>query len=247
MLKKLTATAFAACLAGTTAGAATFDFGADANAFWFANASDSRYEGTFDQVYGISTVDGNSTATAAGTLGGNSKDGITVTASATKATGAAADPFMDSRGPFAGLGVCSSGLIGSGADAGKSQCSSRIGSNPGDDNLVSPEELKLSFNLGVELTGLQIRDADHNLISNTTDAILINGVAYDTGANGQVILTGLGAGGSFLFTSNGTSPGKEIYLSVLSVTAQVPVPASLPLLVGGLGLMGWAARRRKPS
>ncbi len=242
MYNRLTAMAFAACIAGTGAMAATFNFQADADAFWDANVpNQSRYEGTFDQVYGISTIDGNARATAAGTLGGNTDGGITVTALAT-AAGVLADPFMDANN--AGLGVCSSGVQGSGI----SECSSGSGSNTGDDNLVSPEELTLMFNTSVALTGLQIRDADHNLINNTVGALFINGMLFDTGANGQVDLTGLGDGSSFVFTSNGTAPGDELYLSVLTADlSQVPLPASLPLLAAGFGLMGWTARRRQKS
>lgn len=236
MYKRLSILAVATCLAAAGANAATFDFEADADAFWGANIGGSaKYEGTFDQVYGISTIDANARANAAGTNGGNTDDGITVMASATNALGAA-DPFMDSGS--AGLGVCSSGLQSSGI----SECSSGSGNNTGDDNLFSPELLELSFSESVFLESLQIRDADHNLINNQVDAILINGSSYGTGANGLVDLSLLGGGDTFTFTSSNS--GKEIYLSVMQVAA-VPIPASLPLMVGGLGLLGWTARRRR--
>lgn len=244
MINKLTATAFAVSMACTGASAATFDFGADAQTFFSANTGTTSYEGTFDQVYGLNgAADIDGRRAAAGTGGGNTNGGITVTASSTSA-GASSDPFMDSisSGRLAGLGVCSSGFQAS----GKSKCSTNVGPNQGDDNLVSPEELILNFSTAVSIAGLQIRDAGHNLISNTIGALWINGSLFSTGANGQVILTGLGSGNIFDFTSNGTAQGDELYLSVLDVTA-VPVPASLPLLAGGLGLMGWMARRRKKS
>lgn len=223
--------------------AATFHFDLDATDFWNANVPNaSRYEGTFNQVYGIDTVDGNARATAAGTVGKNTVDGITVTASATK-PGAVAHPFMDSRGPLAGLGVCSSGLISSGPNTGKSQCSSAIGTSPGDDNLLFSELLELQFGgMTVAIDGLQIRDANHNLINNTLDAILINNTSYATGANGQVILAGLTAASVFEFTSSTSQ--KEIYLSVLEVS-KVPLPAAGFLLIGAIGGLGAMSRRKK--
>ena len=237
MIKTLTAAAFTITMACTGASAATFDFAADADAFWGASVANSNpYEGTFDQVYGISSIDLEARADEAGTNGGNSVDGITVTASA-----GLADPFMDSN--LAGLGVCSSGFQ---VLSGVSECSSGGGSNPGDDNLVTPEILTLSFTQTVSLDGLQIRDANHDLISNTIGAISINGDLYNTGDFGQVLLSALGVGAAFSFTSNGILPGDELYLSVLNVSA-VPVPAALPLFLSGLGLMGWVARRRKKA
>ena len=234
MSSNISALTFAACIACTGATAATFDFEADATAFWNVGPSGDRYEGTFDQVYDPASA----RSIAAGTDGGNSVDGITVTASAMNANGVA-DPFMDSG--QAGLGVCSFGF-----DSGISECSSNGGSNTGDDNLVDPEVLTLDFSLRVLLDGLKIRDAGHNLITSQADAIEINGDFYDTDASGQVILTGLGAATSFIFTSNGTGPGDEIYLSVLDASlSKVPLPAAGFLLLGALGGLGAMARRRK--
>ena len=136
MISNISALTFAACIACTDATAATFDFEADATAFWNVGPSGDRYEGTFDQVYDPASA----RSIAAGTNGGNSVDGITVTASAMNANGVA-DPFMDSG--QAGLGVCSNGFQTSGI----SQCSSNGGSNTGDDNLVDPEVLTLDFSL----------------------------------------------------------------------------------------------------
>lgn len=245
IVKIATATVFV--LAAGQASAATFNFDTDATDFWNANVpGSSSYEGTFDQVYGISTVDGNARATAAGTLGGNTDAGVTVTASATVLQNnqrVPADPFMDSRGPLAGLGVCSSGLITSGGNAGKSQCSSGVGNNTGDDNLLFSELLELAFNgKKVVLDGLQIRDADHNLINGTDNAILINGQSFGTGENGQVVLAGLPASKIFTFTSG--SSNEQIYLSVLEVS-QVPLPAAGFLLLGALGGLGAMSKRRR--
>jgi hypothetical protein len=242
MFKKFTACAILIGAMATSANAATFDFAADAQSFFAANTGITKYEGTFDQVYGLSAVDIDGRAAAAGTIGGNTKGGITVSASASNPNSQFADPFMDSisGGKVAGLGVCSSGFRAS----GKSKCSTNVGPNQSDDNLKSPEQLTLMFNSIVSILGLQIRDAGHNLISNTVGALWINGSLFNTGANGEVILRGLGNDSTFDFTSNGTAPGKEIYLSVLNVQA-VPVPASLPLLAGGMGLLAWGARRRK--
>ncbi|WP_300036022.1 PEP-CTERM sorting domain-containing protein [uncultured Roseobacter sp.] len=232
MFTRVLATAAVVALSSMAAHAATFDFDADATAFFNSsvdNVGGKKFEGTFDQVYGDSAR-----AVDAGTSGKDTSMGITVAASSLTGT----HPFMDARN--AGLGVCSSGTFG----AGISQCSSNVGTTPGDDNLVSPEELTLSFSTSVKLTALQIRDAGHNLISNVVGALLIDGVAFDTGDNGMVILDALGSSRDFDFTSIGSAKGQEIYLSVASVEA-VPVPASLPLLAGGMGLMGWYARRRK--
>ena len=234
MFTRVLATAVAVAVSSVAVSAATFDFEADATAFFNSNVDNvngKNWEGTFDQVYGDSAR-----AVDAGTSGKDTSMGITVKASSLDGT----HPFMDSR--LAGLGVCSSGTFG----AGISECSSNVGDKPGDDNLVSPEEVTLDFGTMVKLTGLQIRDAKHNLINNVVGALLIDGLSFDTGDDGMVILDSLASARSFDFTSVGSADGQQIYLSVASVEA-VPVPATLPLLAGGLGLAGWYSRRRKKS
>ena len=233
MIRNISALAFAACIACTGATAATFDFEADADAFYGANTGSSKYEGTFDQVYSLTNV----RAIAAGTNGGNKVDGITVTATATNGNDAA-DPFMDSDD--AGLGVCSSGLQ---QGSVISDCSSNGGGHTGDDNLLFAELLELYFGgKRVAIDGLQIRDSGHNLINNQVDAITINNKVFGTDSNGQVNLAGLMAADTYTFTS--AASGKEIYLSVLEVS-QVPLPAAGFLLLGALGGLGAVARRRK--
>lgn len=217
-------------LAGSAATAATFDFAQDAENFFNANG----FEGTFDQVYGGVATD----------------DGISVTASATEGS-EPADPFMDSRGnndsdDVAGLGVCSSGDSGSsdGTYGAISDCSTNYGSNTGDDNLLFPEILTLTFSglteASFKITSLFIRDANHDPITDAV-AILINGDAYSA-VNGVVNLAGLGLATVFSFTSTKALP--EIYLSTLSVE-QVPVPAAGFLLLGGLGGLAAMKRRKK--
>jgi hypothetical protein len=175
----------------------------------------------------------------AGTLGGDIMDGITVTAIASGAGLELAHPFMDSRGPYAGLGVSSRGL----QTSGRSECSGNGGSNTGDDNLLFTELLGPYFDgKNVAIDGLQIRDANHDFISNEDDAITISGEVFETGSNGQVNLAGLMAADTYTFTS--AASGKEIYLSVLEVS-QVPLPAAGFLLLGALGGLGAMARRRK--
>lgn len=132
-------------------------------------------------------------------------DGITVTASASGAGFELAHPFMDSRGPYAGLGVCSRGF----QTSGRSEYSGNGGSNAGDDNLLFTELLGPYFDgKNVAIDGLQIRDANHDFISNEDDAITINGEMFGTGSNGQVNLAGLLVADTYTFTSVGC--GEEI-------------------------------------
>jgi hypothetical protein len=48
--------------------------------------------------------------------------------------------------------------------------------------------------------------------------------------------------------ADGTSPSADINVTAGALTvAPVPVPASLPLLLAGLGALGWAARRKRKA
>lgn len=224
-----------AAMASSSAFAATFNFAADADAFWGANiAGADKYEGTFDQVYGLTTIDIDGRAAAAGTTGKNANDGITVTASATNSSGLA-NPFMDSGN--AGLGVCSNGFDSS----GKSTCSTGVGPNQSDDNLQNPETLTLDFGVMVAITNLVIRDLNHNLIINTANAIFINGTGYSTDSSGLLNLAGLV--GAKIFDFEGQIDGTpELYLSTMSVSA-VPIPAAAWLF--GSALLGFISLSRR--
>ena len=257
-LKTTAASAAVLTMVGTAASAATYSFGADAISF----QTSQGFEGTFDQVY--NQDDGDNP-----TFGLNTQDGITVQATATihppNDDQLTADPFMDSlsgRKP-AGLGVCSTGfdVLGTDGDSGDyggiSRCSTQYSGSPkdaGDDNLLFPEILTLTFSKDVWLQDLMIRDADHNLVTGSilvgSDALPLNeghpglveldviaGVVQDTYAAGFSSL--------FYFTSAGGRPGDEIYLEVL--TAVVPLPAAGWLLLGGLGGLAAMKRRKKAA
>lgn len=229
--------------AANFASAATWNFEADADAFKSAKS----FEGTFDQVY-----------SAAG-LGSSTREGITLSASATNSsitdTSIAITPFLD--GGRAGLGVCSTGFdtsVGESGFKGQSQCSTgynSVGSGtyrPGDDNLVAPEVLKLTFGKTVSFTDLLVRNGKHHLVDGSlfisTTGTFSASDEYEM-SSGDVDLSGLAASKMFWFTSTDNS-NPEVYLSTLTVST-VPVPAALPLLVAGLGGLGFMGRRRRKA
>jgi hypothetical protein len=67
--------------------------------------------------------------------------------------------------------------------------------------------------------------------------------------------------GAFVYLNNGTDPSQwttqfwsqgyvdnnDVWLQASFAAAEVPVPAALPLFASGLGILGWAARRRRKT
>ena len=261
----LLATACTFALAGASH-AASFTFGADAEAFDnpsnqnSANGNEIAIEGTFDQVYNDESSP---------LFGENVKDGIMVqaTATTTDSNGQVvdADPFMDSFSSSkpAGLGVCSTGFDGAVSNIydGESQCSSHysgdLTKDSGDDNLVDPEVLKLSFleeftfdPLMVVLNELFIRDANHEKVD--TQILISDDGTFNPLEDTYEVLAGvvqglgdfnLGPSTMYWFTS--VDQQQEIYLETL-VVSEVPLPAGLTLMLAGMGAFGVMARRRKP-
>lgn len=247
-MSKLSTTALATACAVLFAGAAsaaTWNFEADATSYRNSN----QKEGTFDQVYpGTSATRDGISLSAAGYIDADN-DGVPDDTGDTAIT-----PFMDAGN--AGLGVCKTGFD---VSVDESQCSTGYNQTdgtgtyaPGDDNLVSPEVLKLTFGHEVLFESLKIRNGGHKLVDGwvliSLDGTFDNTTDKYTLSSGMVDLTGLGSSDMFWFTSynEGNVARPEVYLDTLTAS-KVPVPAALPMLLAGVGGLGFIARRRRKS
>jgi PEP-CTERM motif len=169
------------------------------------------------------------------------KDGITINFSATK-SGSAAYAYLDYG--TAGLGVCGA-LYSPKAAFGDNEC------NPGsDDNIQSGEAVTLRFNTDVMIDKAWYNN-NHEGGLLSTSKILVNGVAKGVvtmatyGGLGRGLIDDnyfLSAGSSITYSFN---PGhKQFYIDAIDVQA-IPEPATLGLFGLGLGVLGFALRRRK--
>lgn len=144
------------------------------------------------------------------------------------------NPYFDdiSSGRPGGLGVCK--ILTSDA-----QCTP---SN--DDNVTVDEWVTLTFGQTVDLSGFSFNDADHfslNSSLNTFGLTLNGGLASSTSFASAV--------GSTYYNVNSITfahENIEFYVDLIEA-APVPIPASAPLLLGALGLLGFASRRRKSA
>lgn len=220
VLTAVAAATIAASFVGV-ASAATFDFGLLATGnegTWGSRATNANIAGgAFDGALDTFTV-----------------DGISVSATASNAGNVATSfAYLDgvAGGLPAGLGVCST--------VNGTQCGT-----PSDDNIgragdVSTgafESVTLSFNKSVSITDLLIRDRDHKVL--TAGFIGINGIAFDVAAS---LLGDLGVSKTFTFSR--IDNGVDFYVNTAAV-APVPLPMTLPLIMGALGALTVAGRRR---
>jgi hypothetical protein len=155
--------------------------------------------------------------------------------------GAGAAVVQDHEDAYNGL-LSGSGAVGAGLGVYHTVNSTS------DDNITSDEVLKLHFNQGVTLSSIGLRADGHNTTgwsSGATFQYSLDNANWTTGLmpvnNGQFALNQTGT--DFYFRYGGSSAA-QFYVS--SVTA-VPEPETYAMMLAGLGLMGFTARRRKQS
>lgn len=156
-------------------------------------------------------------------------DFTNVTLSATY-NGAAANAYFDNG---AALGVCHTGLTGS------NQCVTAS-----DDNVTANETLTLAFDGLRTVSGLSFMAEGHtNLFSDTLTLLFgVNGGALASYTFNDLRNAVFGGVSSITFGYGGARPD-QYYLQGATVAA-VPVPAAGMMLLGGLGMLGFGARRR---
>lgn len=238
------ATVAGAICAGGMAHAVTFDFEALADTFY----GDNGYEAIWEQAVG---ADGWWEGDGDGTLQimagvQNAKPGAPTSGEGY------AHAFLDSGN--AGIGVCSTGVDTSnatGIGGEMSLCatgySGSLGNlvDKGDDNVADPEVLELKFSHMAKATFGLVRDANHNLANGTMEIAVDGGsfVTYNV-ANGVIQGTGNGLKG-MTFWLRPDAQGQGYVAKVEGVA--VPLPAAGFLLLGAMGGLGIAARRRNKT
>ena len=117
------------------------------------------------------------------------------------------------------------------------------------------DSITTSINLGGSLQVSGLQERLFNLSGNNIPTLgvpvggAIDAWTYPAGSSGEVAVlpeTTLSAG-TYVLEIRGTASGSgDSYSGVLDV-APVPLPAALPMLLGGLGMLGAAARRRRAT
>lgn len=135
----------------------------------------------------------------------------------------------------AGLGVCSSGLTSS------AQC---VVSS--DDNVTISEAVTLTFGSAQNISGLLFNAEGHHALTSDTLTLQFatNGGALASFTFADLMTQSFANVTSATFAYGGTNPD-QYYVSALTAVAAVPLPATLPLMAGALGLLGFGAKRRR--
>ncbi|MBA5687837.1 FxDxF family PEP-CTERM protein [Rugamonas apoptosis] len=116
-----------------------------------------------------------------------------------------------------------------------------VGDNS-DDNITSHEKLTLTFAGPVTLSSVMLRSDGHDTSWDRNATFLLNGTSYKLA---DTISPAALTGSVFTFQFGGAKPD-QFYLGGVTVSA-VPEPSSYAMLLAGVGLLGFMARRRKPQ
>lgn len=228
-------------MAAHSASAATFDFAdlADNNETFWVNNSSAGSGDSFNTGTDTWTDDSIGVHAFGNTYGATAETGDNFA-------------YLDAKsgGKLAGLGVCSGDSTPTG------QCDTPSDDNTGmSGNTPSGafEYVTLTFSEAVEITDLVLRDDNHNIL--TSGVIGLSTAASFVGLIGVYdIATGisqLAGASSSTWTFAKITGGENFYVSVVEAVAAppnggfVPLPASSLLLLGALGGLGIARRRRK--
>ncbi len=141
---------------------------------------------------------------------------------------------------------------GGAGPAGLGVCQNNTNSCGGDDNVTTGESVTLMFDFAVNLSGLSFTNAGHNPV-NGADTLRIGtnlmGLTSTTFAaaaaaafNGITSIT-------FAY-DDGAHSANQFYVNKVDVErdptgGQIPLPAGLPLLLAGLGVLGVTKRLKK--
>lgn len=121
-----------------------------------------------------------------------------------------------------------------------------------DDNITTGESIKLHFDKVVTLSAIALRSNGHNTTSKTWTEESTFQYSFDGASWTSALLpknsgvVALNQTGQDFYFRYGGDKAAQFYLSAMSVTA-VPEPETFALLLAGMGLVGFAARRRKSA